>query len=168
LLRYRDGYRLWDRKTAEPVATIQQEAGGYVAPSRDWKYLLSHETKRARVWDAVTGQFRCEVPAQPAEFRNAETTPDGTRLVTAGRDKNVRFWDLNSGKEVGPVLRHLHEVGSLVFSPDGRRLLTAGGADIFQAGGLPDSRALGEARVWGTDTGEPIAYLPHREWVNGA
>ncbi|KAG2028735.1 WD40-repeat-containing domain protein [Suillus americanus] len=56
---------------------------------------------------------------------SASFSPDGTRIVTGSRDKNVRLWDVVTGKTVGEPLRgHTDSVNSVSFSPDGTRIVT--------------------------------------------
>ena len=53
--------------------------------------------------------------------------PDGTRLATAGRDRDVWLWDLARGEEVARLQGHTSYVWSLAFSPDGATLASGSG-----------------------------------------
>jgi WD40 repeat protein len=53
-------------------------------------------------------------------------SPDGTRLVTAGRDHDVIVWDVASGEPTVLPPVHFGSVADARFSPDGRWLVTAG------------------------------------------
>jgi len=55
---------------------------------------------------------------------SASFSPDGTLLVTAGRDHDARTWDVATGKWVR-VLPHTAPVRDARFSPDGRWIVTA-------------------------------------------
>ena len=50
-------------------------------------------------------------------------TPDGSRIVTAGRDKTWRLWDAGSG-ELLNTIRAEDAVSSIAVSPDGRYVAT--------------------------------------------
>src|SRR5262249_10101333 len=54
-------------------------------------------------------------------------SPDGTRVVTASRDKTAQVWDAVTGKPLTSPLQHQGSVVSAAFSPDGTRIVTASG-----------------------------------------
>ncbi|UOQ99150.1 WD40 repeat domain-containing protein [Hymenobacter sp. 5317J-9] len=48
-------------------------------------------------------------------------SPDGARLLTAGRDAQIRTWDVAAGYALaGTVPAHMYTINHLAFSPDGR------------------------------------------------
>ena len=53
-------------------------------------------------------------------------SPDGERLVTAGRDHDVILWDVDSGRQLLVLRGHFGSVSDARFSPDGRWIVTAG------------------------------------------
>ena len=53
-------------------------------------------------------------------------SPDGKRLVTAGRDHDVILWDVESGQPLRVLRGHFGSVADARFSPDGRWIVTAG------------------------------------------
>jgi WD40 repeat protein/serine/threonine protein kinase len=76
------------------------------------------------------------------EVEHAVFSPDGRRIVTAGKDHTARVWDAATGEEVTPRLRHGHIVLKASFSPDSRRVVTAG--------------QDGTARVWDASNGKAV------------
>jgi WD40 repeat protein len=53
-------------------------------------------------------------------------SPNGRRLVTAGRDSDVILWDVRSGTVLRRLRGHFGPVQDARFSPDGRWIVTAG------------------------------------------
>jgi WD40 repeat protein len=53
-------------------------------------------------------------------------SPDGTRLVTAGRDHDAILWDVPTGTALRALRGHFGSVSDARFSPDGRWIVTAG------------------------------------------
>jgi WD40 repeat protein/tetratricopeptide (TPR) repeat protein/tRNA A-37 threonylcarbamoyl transferase component Bud32 len=137
-----------------------------------------------RVWDAKTGELRCEPLRHEGLVQDAVPSPDGRFLVTAGRDATARVWDLATGRPAAEPLRHPDWVFSACFSPDGGQVLTAcrdGMArlvdwrsgrpacppfrhadEVFGAALTPDGRRAittgrdRTARVWEWHTGRPL------------
>jgi WD40 repeat protein/serine/threonine protein kinase len=107
----------------------------------------------ARIW-------RADGTGQPVVFRGHEDwvaratfSPDGSKIVTASRDRTARVWRADgTGEPI--ILRHPRAVTASSFSPDGSLVVTAS--------------LDGMARVWRADgTGEAIAFpwaTTPREW----
>jgi len=72
-------------------------------------------------------------------INHAIFSPDGSRVLTCGRDQTARLWDVQSSQP-GPVLRHETNVSEATFSADGTRILT-----------VCDD---GTVRVWNAATGQ--------------
>lgn len=50
-------------------------------------------------------------------------SPDGTRLLTASRDRTMVLWDTVTGESLRSMV-HTYEITSIAFSPDGTQALT--------------------------------------------
>jgi WD40 repeat protein/serine/threonine protein kinase len=104
---------------------------------------------------ALHGGVARAVLAHPEAVLSAAFSPDGTRIVTACKDRLVRVWNTDGTGE--PLVLRGHEdwVISAAFSPDGTRIVTAS----FDR----------TARVWNSDgTGEPLVLRGHRDLVYSA
>ena len=78
-------------------------------------------------------------------INTAAFSPDGSRIVTASRDKAARIWDAATGKEIVVLRGHDKAVSSAAFSPDGSRIVTASWDKT--------------ARIWDAATGKEIVVL---------
>ncbi|MBI4326121.1 MAG: serine/threonine protein kinase [Chloroflexi bacterium] len=111
--------------------------------------------KRARVFDAPTGQLKLVLGDHGDMLNDAEFSPDGRLVVTASRDKTAQIWDAETGRKVGPPLEHKNWVFSASFSPDGQRLVTAS----FDR----------KARQWDVNTQKEIPpAMSHRDGILSA
>ena len=75
--------------------------------------------------DAETGRLLHALEGHGDGVLSAEFSPDGTRIVTASRDKTARLWDAETGRLLHTLEGHGILVLSAEFSPDGTRIVTA-------------------------------------------
>ncbi|MDP9098832.1 MAG: TIR domain-containing protein [Verrucomicrobiota bacterium] len=81
-----------------------------------------------RLWFALTQRswpMPLNSPMRHTEaISSACFSPDGTRVLTAGRDLTAHLWKASSGEPVGTSLIHPRPVRRALFSLDGRRVIT--------------------------------------------
>ena len=70
-------------------------------------------------------QWQSILSGHNAPVTSAAFSPDGSRIVTASRDKTARIWDAATAKEIAVLRGHDDFVNSAAFSPDGSRIVTA-------------------------------------------
>jgi WD40 repeat protein len=51
--------------------------------------------------------------------------PDGSRILSAGRDKTIRLWNVKTGEQIHCLTGHANTVYQVCFSPDGSQALSA-------------------------------------------
>lgn len=56
----------------------------------------------------------------------AEFSPDGTLLITGGRDKTAKLWEVSTGREIRSFLGHEGTILAAKFTPDGKYVATGG------------------------------------------
>jgi WD40 repeat protein len=133
--------RIWDAATGKEITLLrgQEDLVTSAAFSPDGTRIVTTSfDATARVWDAATGKeimvlrgtgellSLLPVPKSHEDaVWSAAFSPDGSRIVTASRDKTARIWDAATGKEVMVLHGHGDIVTSAAFSPDGTRVVTA-------------------------------------------
>jgi WD40 repeat protein len=141
--RGRGEVQVFEARTGRPVSGPLRHAGIVyrVDVSPDGRHLVTGSSRGACVWDLVKGTKRFELGQDDSGGSLGACSPDGTRILTAGRNGIVQVWNAETGRPISPPI----PVGGLwtvTFSPDGGRVLT-GGEDQT-------------ARVWDAQTGEPV------------
>lgn len=74
-------------------------------------------------------------------------SPDGGRLASGGRDRQIKIWDVETGQEMHLLLSHSDSVTAVAFSPDGRSLVSG------------DRNGL--LLVWEVESGRLLCDLEH-------
>jgi WD40 repeat protein len=78
----------------------------------------------------------------------AAISPDGKRLLSAGRDGTLRLWELATGRLLQTLAGPSGSIGTVAFSADGRRMLS--------------SNSSGTVKLWDAATGEHIRSIEVR------
>jgi WD40 repeat protein len=119
--------RIWDAETRrelvrgdapkpDPARRVATSPGGEATASVDDKLI------RLRRADGKTA----ELMGHERVVSSVDFSPDGRRLVSAGRDRDAILWDAASGKSLRVLRAHFGPVSDARFSPDGRWIVTAG------------------------------------------
>ena len=77
------------------------------------------------------------------------SSPDGTKLASASRDKTIKLWDVATGKERATLRGHTDRWCHCAFSPDGKTLASSGRSD-------------GTIKLWDVATGQELGTLQRR------
>ncbi|GLZ29034.1 hypothetical protein Lesp02_12240 [Lentzea sp. NBRC 105346] len=128
------------QKAAAAAMTLRQTDPALAAELALAAYRLeaSDETR-----DGLLSMVTAPVAGHTDYVNAALFTPDGKRLVTAGKNKTVRIWDLSNRREPRQValLDIGHNAHSLAMTPDGRRIAVGGGgtlaAQVWDISGTP-------------------------------
>jgi eukaryotic-like serine/threonine-protein kinase len=78
----------------------------------------------------------------PDQVNEVAFTPDGMRVVSAGKSGDIRLWDAKTGKELAKLEGHEGNVWGLAVSPDGKNIASAGQDKTV--------------RLWDTESGELV------------
>jgi WD40 repeat protein len=112
-----------------------------LAFSPDGRWIVAISKREARIWDAVKGSLKMEIP----EVDSAAFDPDGNHVVTTDKGFAASVWDVSTGKKLFVLRGHEAAVRSASFSSDGRRILTTS-----------DDQTV---RAWDTRSGESQAVM---------
>ena len=133
--------RMWKLRTGEETMVfIGNNDASDVAVTRDGsRVVVACSSNIVRVWDVATGKevFTLEQPGKNGS-RVLALTPDGTHLVSSGRD-SVTVWSMTTGEVVAAIRGH-YALYSVAVSPDGHEVIC----------GCEDNTV----RVWTICTGE--------------
>jgi WD40 repeat protein len=81
-----------------------------------------------RLWFALTQRswpMPVGAPMHHADaIASAYFSPDGSKVLTASRDKTALLWETSSGKPAGAPLQHPKPLRRALFTPDGRHIIT--------------------------------------------
>jgi WD40 repeat protein/serine/threonine protein kinase/DNA-binding XRE family transcriptional regulator len=82
-----------------------------------------------------------------AQIGQAQMSPDGRYVLSAGFDHTVRLWNARTGEEIRQFVGHTGGVNAAIFSRDGSRVAT-----------LSFDKSV---RLWNTETGEELQRFIH-------
>jgi WD40 repeat protein len=147
---YVDGpTRIWDVASRRQVAALPSDGAWTAAYSRDGRRIVTADDDAARIWDARTGKrLKTLTGNLSIGIVSAAFGPDGSRVVTGGRNGAVRIWDASTGRLERTLMGHTGEVNSVAYSRDGR-LVVAASKD-------------GTARVWEVERGTQLPRIGTR------
>jgi hypothetical protein len=92
-------------------------------------------------------------------------SPDGSKILTASRDKTARLWDANSGKQLGVPLSHPRLVRRAMFTPNGRSIVTIGLDGIARLWDAASGQAMPQWRIEHGDSINSAAISPDGKWI---
>ncbi len=117
-VQVRQAQQLWYHADLTPMREL---LAPYAAPGDSdpreftWRYLwrLCHSDRRT-------------LEGHTSDVYFVAYSPDGSRLVSAGRDGVLHLWDPATGRDLHTLDGHNEEVNSAAFSPDGAGLVSVG------------------------------------------
>jgi WD40 repeat protein len=83
------------------------------------------DAKDAKIFNPATGKEVLTLKGHTDTPLSIAYSPDGTRLITSGRDFTAKIWDAVSGEEKLTLRGHTSTVTSARFSPDGKLVATS-------------------------------------------
>ena len=152
---------IWDAASGTISRRLRGTMGTEAAVSPDGRRIVAIDGKDAQVWDlhrrgqqsVLTLKGHNEDVRSAVDLASAAFSPDGSIIMTAGRDRTVRLRDSGDGREV-LMLRLQQTVNRARFSPSGSNILTADND--------------GRARVWDLPNRTELAVIGPLQDLNNA
>jgi WD40 repeat protein len=151
------GTTIWDSLTGKKLTSLPGHFHSATF-SPDGRFVVTTSFTLAHVWDAKTGDQLAALAGHTDNLTFAAFSPDGSRVVTAARDKTARVWRLPYFEEKAfrsavPTAIELAVfrggdkwVTYAAFSPDGKQVVTC---------------SDDTTRIWSAPS-EPIAWITNR------
>jgi len=95
-----------------------------VSPDDQWIISGTYHSNLKK-WDAQTGREIFQFGDESKESLICKTNPNGTKLVTVGKDQSIRVWDVNSGEILLELKDHTSSINHCSFSLDGSSIVSA-------------------------------------------
>lgn len=140
--------------TMRPAFALSGHLGGVnavIAGAAGDTVVSAGLDKTLRIWSL-------ERPARPTSIIRVEepitrlaVAPDGQSFVSGSWAGEITMWDLPDVRPRWSSRKHANMIGAVGFSPDAEFLASSS-----------DDRT---ARIWRAGTGEPVAVLPHSDFV---
>lgn len=146
--------RLWDAETGEELALLMANGG---SPSRvlwnnQGSRLASLSDNSVQVWNVeeVLDNDEDQTPLVSINreedcIQCAAWNPQGTRIITGGKDGTARIWDAENGQELMILSGHEGMLNHAAWNPSGTQIVTASNDAT--------------ARIWDGETGQELFTL---------
>lgn len=157
--------RLWDLETGKELRRFEGHAEVIraVAFSPDGKQVLTGSGRQTdmssrstdnstRLWDVATGKEIRRFEGHTSYVHTTQFSPDGKRVLTAGRDSTARVWDIATGEQLFVFSGLSCLYGAAAFSLDGSCVL-----------GFHGGRGVG-TRLWDSKTGREVFRIQGSQW----
>jgi WD40 repeat protein len=168
--------------TFNPQGTILVSAGSFNDPV-------------LRYWSIKSGKEIHSDRGHPSRITGLAYTPDGSTLVSTGKDSMINLWNGRNYKYISTFLEHFNSILNLAITPDGSTLVTGGldgirlwdlkyrrptytlagvGNPSYALAMHPDGFIVasgdreGKVSLWNLRTAKLISeFTPHQKEING-
>ncbi len=140
---------IWDVDTRQLLRRFETDgvSGGALSPDGSLLFTFADGpvVPNGTIWDVATGT-KLRTVAEPAGMIDGTFSPDGTTILTVGRDDVGHLWDAATGQQLHELRGDTNIMWRGIFSPDGRYVFTTS----------QDK----SARMWDVRTGQQVRYFP--------
>jgi WD40 repeat protein len=141
--------RVWDAESGATLFVFNGADAFAISPDGMCIVAADYAGGKLRLWDLLTGRPKMNLAGHKADVRDCAFSPDGSRIVSASRDRDLRIWDAATGRCLITLAGHSGEVSRCCYSPDGQRILSASLDNTF--------------KLWDAETGRELKTLVEHE-----
>ena len=123
------------------------------------------ELGTVQVWDLDTLDLLVQAEHAPATGGSVRFSPDGTQLLSAGRDGTARVWDAETGDPVAVLRASSAPMEAAEWSPDGSRVVTSSQDGKVRVWDMPSATITASISVAERGTWPHVALLPDGQHV---
>jgi WD40 repeat protein/basic membrane lipoprotein Med (substrate-binding protein (PBP1-ABC) superfamily)/DNA-binding SARP family transcriptional activator/energy-coupling factor transporter ATP-binding protein EcfA2 len=95
-----------------------------VAEAQDAGLLVPKEAQEALHQSLQVSRLEMVIAAHTSGIREIKFSPDGERLVSVGKDRDLKIWDTRSGEMLNSVQATNADITSVTYSPGGEYIAT--------------------------------------------
>lgn len=120
-------------------------AGEYIfalSPDNQKIAAVSEDGGFIRILNTFDGKVIYNISYPSNQIEHMEFSPDGSQLVSVGRDRKAHIWDVESGIEIITLGGHREFIATLAFTPDGKYVATSGFDGIIKVWSMEDKGEL--------------------------
>ncbi len=136
---------IWESSTGNLVKKLSYPSPVQaLAFSPDSGWLAGGGNTTLKLWEVSSWNLAATLEGHTAWINSVAFTPDGTRLVSAGLDREIKIWEPFKEREILSLVGHTNSISAIAVTPGGR--LVSGSMDgtvqVWETSPLPERREL--------------------------
>ena len=93
--------------------------------TKNGEFAVGTSDNTILIFDLETLEKKHEIEGHTNSVFSVRYTPDGTTLMSAGRDAHLKIWDTKAGYlAIDDIVAHMYAINHIAFSPDAKHFVT--------------------------------------------
>ena len=147
--------KVWDLASKKATATLEKNPtdvktaifspDGKLAVSTTgaWNKKAKKWEGEIRFWDIKNSKVSKTVKGHGDVIEAIAFSPDGNKLITAGKDQTAIIWDVKTGKALQTLKGHKGIIHDVAFNKDGSKVATASADKTVKIWNVADGKEVG-------------------------